>query len=83
VDIYFQPNLNADLTFHTLNGGIYTDFDVVTRPTTSNVSSSGSNGRFLYRLDRSHMEARTGSGGPELKFDTLNGSIRLHSKGAM
>ena len=78
VDVYFQPVLNADLSFHTLNGGIYTDFDVATRP----VSGSGQNidGKFLYRVDRRSMTARTGSGGAELKFDTLNGSIRLHSK---
>jgi hypothetical protein len=80
LDVYFQPGLSADLSFHTLNGGIYTDFDVVTRPgpagTTENV-----NGKFLYRVDRRNMNARTGSGGPELKFDTLNGSIRLRSKG--
>jgi hypothetical protein len=78
-DVYFQPTLNADLSFKTLNGGIYTDFDVVTRP----VATSGQNvdGKFLYRVDRRNMTARTGSGGPELKFDTLNGSIRLHSKG--
>ena len=78
VDVYFQPSLNADLSFHTLNGGIYTDFDVVTRPS----SGSGQNidGKFLYRVDRRSMSARTGNGGPELKFDTLNGSIRLHSK---
>jgi hypothetical protein len=80
LDVYFQPGLSADLSFHTLNGGIYTDFDVATRPgpagTTENV-----NGKFLYRVDRRNMNARTGSGGPELKFDTLNGSIRLRSKG--
>jgi hypothetical protein len=26
------------------------------------------------------MSGRTGSGGPELSFQTLNGTIRLHSK---
>lgn len=79
VDVYFQPGLNADLQFHTLNGGIYTDFDVATRP----AQGKGENvdGKFLYRVDRRNMTARTGSGGPELKFDTLNGDIRLRSKG--
>src|SRR5437764_6567704 len=79
VDVYFQPVLNADLSFYILNGGIYIDFDVATW----SVSGSGQNidGKFLYRVDRRSMTARTGSGGPELKFDTLNGSIRLHSKG--
>jgi hypothetical protein len=79
VDVYFQPGLNADVAFHTLNGGIYTDFDVVTRPTQG--SAQNVDGKFLYRVDRRNMTGRTGSGGPELKFDTLNGSIRLRSKG--
>lgn len=79
VDVYFQPGLNADLAFHTLNGGIYTDFDVVTRPAPG--STKNIDGKFLYRVDRNNMTGRTGSGGPELKFDTLNGNIRLRSKG--
>jgi hypothetical protein len=79
VDVYFQPGLSADLDFRTLNGGIYADFDITSRPT----ATSGQNvhGKFLYRVDHRNMAARAGSGGPELKFDTLNGSIRLHSKG--
>ncbi len=78
VDIYFQPGLNADLAFKTLNGGVYTDFDVVSRPVAG--SQQNVNGKFLYRIDNRNMAGRTGNGGPELKFDTLNGSIRLHSK---
>ena len=77
IDIYFQPGLNADLSFDRLNGAIYSDFDVTTRPTS--VSGELSGGKFIYRGGRT-MAARTGSGGPELKFQTLNGSIRLHSK---
>jgi DUF4097 and DUF4098 domain-containing protein YvlB len=79
LEVYFQPGLNADLSFKTLNGGIYTDFDVVTRPTPA--STENVNGKFLYRVDGRHMTARTGGGGPELKFDTVNGAIRLRSKG--
>jgi hypothetical protein len=63
-----------------VNGGIYTDFDVTTRPVTTS-SSSTSGGKALYRVDRRNMTGRAGSGGPEFKFDTVNGSIRLRSKG--
>jgi len=77
IDVYFQPGLNADLTLDRLNGAIYSDFDVTTRPTA--VSGDLSGGKFIYRGGR-NMSARTGSGGPELKFQTLNGTIRLHSK---
>jgi hypothetical protein len=81
VEVHFQPGLSADLDFRTLNGGIYTDFDVVSRPTSASGSAQTINGKVLYRIDRRNMAARTGNGGPELKFDTLNGSIRLYSKG--
>jgi hypothetical protein len=79
VDVYFQPSFNADLEFQTLNGGIFSDFDVTARPTAA--TSQNVNGKVLYRVDRRNMAARAGSGGPELKFSTINGSIRLHSKG--
>jgi hypothetical protein len=78
VDVYFQPGLNADLHFKKLNGGIYTDFDVTALPATASGGDSR-NGKFIYRSDRMVM-GRAGKGGPELSFETLNGSIRLHSK---
>jgi hypothetical protein len=77
VDVWFQSGLNADLKFKKLNGGIYTDFDVTALPQT--VAGGTSDGKFVYRSDRK-MAGRAGKGGPELTFDTLNGSIRLHSK---
>lgn len=80
IDVYFQPGLNADMTFRTVNGGVYTDFDVTTRPVNA-TSTNNVDGKTLYRVDRRNMTARTGNGGPEFKFDTVNGSIRLRSKG--
>jgi hypothetical protein len=70
IDVYFQPGLNAGLQLKTLNGGVWTDFDVTV----------GGQGSALSRLDRRGMEARVGQGGPLLAFNTLNGSIRLHTK---
>ena len=77
VDVWFQTGLNADLKFKKLNGGIYTDFEVAALPRT--VAGGSGNGKFVYRSDRT-MAGRAGKGGPELSFDTLNGSIRLHSR---
>lgn len=77
VDIYFQNGLNADLKFKKLNGSIYTDFEVAALPQSQ--AGNGISGKFVYRSDRT-MAGRAGKGGPELSFDTLNGSIRLHSK---
>ena len=77
VDVYFQKELNADLRFKKLNGAIYTDFDVTSLPVTG--ASGKENGKFVYRTS-GKMAARAGKGGPELSFETLNGSIRLHTK---
>jgi hypothetical protein len=77
LDIWFQPGLNADLSFDRLNGEIFSDFDVTSRPV--QVAGTTSGGKFIYRGGR-NMSARAGSGGPELTFNTLNGTIRLHSK---
>ena len=70
LDVYFQTPLNADLSYHTLNGGVYADFDVTT-------SGAG----YLQRgSSRSRLHnARVGTGGPLLRFEGLNGSIRLHT----
>ncbi len=78
IDVYFQPPLDADLHFKKLNGQVYTDFDVTTLPIQAG-SLQNLNGKFIYRSDRS-MAGRAGKGGPELDFETLNGSIRLRSK---
>ena len=77
IDVYFRPGLNADLSFERLNGAIYSDFDVTARPAT--VSGNLTGGKFVWGGGRS-IGGRTGSGGPELSFHTLNGGIRLHSK---
>lgn len=78
IDVYFQPSLDADLHFKRLNGEIYTDFDVTLLPTES-ANLRDLNGRYVYRSDRS-TAGRAGKGGPAFEFETLNGSIRLHSK---
>ena len=77
VDVYFKPGLDADLRFKHLNGGIYTDFELTTLPEKGTSTTSG--GRWIYRSDRT-IGGRAGKGGPELSFETLNGSIRLHTK---
>jgi hypothetical protein len=78
VDIYFQPTLDADLHFKTFHGSIFTDFEVNALPTKA--SGDSKNGKFVYRSSNRMTAGRTGKGGPELSFDTFNGSIRLHSK---
>ncbi len=78
LDVYFQPNLNADLLFKTFNGQIYSDFDVTPRATP--IETERKNGRYVYRSNRL-QGGSAGRGGPQLSFDTLNGNVRLHRAG--
>jgi hypothetical protein len=77
MDFYFVPGLDADLRFKTLNGGIYTDFDVTGLPAPASAGEMR-NGKFVYKHNHVVM-GRTGKGGPELSFDTVNGNIRLRT----
>lgn len=74
----FRPGLSADVRLKTFNGEAYTDFDATALPVAA--SAERRDGKFIYRTDRSSA-FRIGSGGPELKFDTLNGSIRIINRG--
>ena len=75
VVVTFQPPLTADLRMKTFNGGMYTDFDTTALPTLTPVSER-KNGKFVYKSDRA-AGVRVGGGGPELRFETLNGDIRI------
>ena len=65
----------SDLRFKTFNGEVYTDFDVL--PVSTPAEAGVQAGKFVYR-SRGAIRGRVGNGGPELSFDTLNGTIRVH-----
>jgi hypothetical protein len=75
VVVSFQPPLAADLRMKTFNGGMYTDFDTTALPSLTPVSER-KQGKFVYKSDRG-AGVRVGGGGPELRFETLNGDIRI------
>jgi len=78
IDMYFPSTPDVDLALHTLYGGLFSDFDITTVPGV--VKGAGSGMRFGYRPGGA-MKVRAGKGGPELSIHTLNGQVRLHSKG--
>jgi hypothetical protein len=75
VIVCFQPALSADLRMKSFNGGFYTDFETSMLPAMRPVSERR-DGKFVYKADH-YTGARVGSGGPELKFETFNGDIRI------
>jgi DUF4097 and DUF4098 domain-containing protein YvlB len=79
IEVHLQSPLNADLKFKTVNGHVYTDFDV-TALGAGPGSTETKNGKFIYRSDQ-RRSGRAGNGGPELSFETVNGNVRLQTKG--
>jgi hypothetical protein len=75
VIVGFPADLMADLKMKTFNGGLFTDFDVQPLPQPIAVPERRDGG-FVYRSNGYAM-VRAGSGGPELTFDTFNGSVRV------
>jgi hypothetical protein len=65
--------------FKTLNGQVYSDFDVAPRAISAAAVTENHDGKFVYRSN-GISAGRAGNGGPELTFDTLNGSVRLHKE---
>lgn len=80
VDVTFLDGLSAEFAMKTMNGGLFTDFDV--QPLAGKASTAGErrNGRFVYRAN-AHTRVRVGGGGPEITFETLNGSVRARRSG--
>jgi hypothetical protein len=79
IETSFRGALNADVRVKTFNGQAFTDYDVTALP---RIVSAGQrrDGKFVYHSD-DFNGMRIGNGGPELKYDTLNGSIRIINRG--
>lgn len=75
VIVGFPMDLSADLKMKTFNGGLFTDFDVQALPQPA-ASVERRDGRFVYRSNQFTL-VRVGRGGPELTFETFNGSVRV------
>jgi DUF4097 and DUF4098 domain-containing protein YvlB len=75
VDIRFRDGLAANFAMKTMNGGLFTDFDVQSMPAAAPPTGERRDGKFVYRLNE-YTRVRVGSGGPEIKFETLNGNVR-------
>jgi hypothetical protein len=75
VELYFVRGLSGDFRFKTMNGAVYTDFEMTSLPAQP-VSAEHRGAKFVFRSDR-FTGGRIGSGGPEIKAENLNGDIRV------
>jgi hypothetical protein len=75
IELYFVRGLAGDFRFKTMNGSVYSDFEMTMLPAHP-VSSEQHGTKFVFRTDR-YTGGRIGSGGPEIKAENLNGDIRV------
>src|ERR1041384_3065163 len=75
VELYFARGLSGDFRFKTMNGSVYSDFEMTSLPAQP-VSTEKRGNKFVFRSDR-FTGGRVGSGGPEIKAENLNGDIRI------
>ena len=78
VEVNLPDRPSADFRIKTMNGEVYSDFEVAylanTPPVREERREEG--GRFVYRSDRGYG-VRVGQGGPEIKLETLTGDILI------
>jgi hypothetical protein len=82
IDVTLPADTKAKLRLKTDNGSVYSDFDVkieadANKPVIQD--SRGQNGKYKIRMDHSVYGSING-GGPEYRFETMNGSILIHKK---
>ncbi len=75
IDLHFARGLSADFRFKTMNGAVYSDFEMSSLPARP-VSGEHRGNKFVFRSDR-YTGGRIGSGGPEINAENLNGDIRI------
>ena len=75
VDLYFVRGVSGDFRFKTMNGAVYSDFEMTSLPAQP-VSGERHGTKFVFRSDR-YTGGRIGSGGPEIRAENLNGDIRV------
>jgi len=78
MEIYSPKDLGAVVTFESLHGDLYTDFEQVTRLKAQlNKEKDGRGNR--YRIGKS-TPIQIGDGGPKMEFETVNGSAYIRKR---
>jgi len=82
IDVTLPADTKAHLRLKTDNGSVYSDFDVkldaaASKPVVEDSRNQG--GKYRIRMDHSVYGSING-GGPEYRFETLNGNILIHKK---
>ena len=75
IEVKVPDELSADLRLKTFNGEVFSDFEVTSLPQQAPAKEKTGK-RTIYR-GGDYCNVRAGKGGPEIRFETLNGDIRI------
>ncbi len=76
LNITFAGQPNAEVVYQTMHGDLYTTYDVsMMSPVVKRTSKQKKHG-IQYKLD-AESRLQIGQGGPEYRFETLNGDIKI------
>lgn len=76
IDVGFQPDMSADLSFETMSGKVVTDFDYqVLQPLVRRAESKSAGTTYRLEVDSG---IRIGHGGPHHRFTSISGDITIH-----
>lgn len=75
----FLSDLSADVKLKTFNGEMFTDFEFVSVPQKMADLSSGKKKKKFFKKDEFN-QIKIGEGGPLMRYETLNGDIKIHKK---
>lgn len=78
MEIYSPEDLGAVVTFQSLHGDLYTDFEQVSR-LKNQLNKEKSGKGFRYRISKT-TPIQIGNGGPSMSFETVNGSAYIRKR---
>ncbi len=78
MEIFTPNNLSAVVTFESLHGDLYTDFEQVTRLKPQLNKEKDGKG-YRYRIGKS-TPIQIGNGGPKMEFETINGNAYIRKR---
>lgn len=81
IDITFPKSLKADVKVKSDRGEIFTDFDIVTKPSTTKVTKDENRRGNSYRVKvEKWITGAINGGGAELLFKNFNGDVIIRAK---
>jgi DUF4097 and DUF4098 domain-containing protein YvlB len=80
IDVTLPANTKANLKMRTINGNIYSDFEITLRTKPPEIKSESRGGKKRWVLYEKEMTGTINGGGKEIKFIGANGNIYIRKK---